>query len=384
MIDEIALLRESDDAFPDLDEVRLEAIRASLDDAIAQEQSAAESHSSHRHRSWFIGAAAAAVVAAIALPVALFGGSAPRSGSHIGQTNTVETILARLADVAIAQPATVPPGQGQFQYTASIEANQSCGESPSSLSSYCALVPEQRQIWIGSDGSGRILETFGTPEFLAPAEQAAWVAAGSPPLGNGTSDTSFGPNSLSDGPSSLANAPTDPTALKTAIEDRSLEGGPPGSAEDFTQIGDLLRETDASPALRSAVFQVASELPGIVLLGSVADHDGRSGVGLAMDLNGVRNELVFDVSTSALMGEQSVALVDGPDGYQGVTAGTVLGWTVYESSGIVNSISVTPSGTAPSAPPVTCRAAPAGTGLVPAPGTINGSMPAAIHCTTAR
>ena len=56
-----------------------------------------------------------------------------------------------------------------------------------------------------------------------------------------TSDTSFGPNTLSDGPSNLANAPTDPTALKAAIEDRSLEGGPPGSAEDFTQIGDLLR-----------------------------------------------------------------------------------------------------------------------------------------------
>ena len=32
----------------------------------------------------------------------------------------------------------------------------------------------------------RIRETFGAPEFLTPADKAAWAAAGSPPLGNGT------------------------------------------------------------------------------------------------------------------------------------------------------------------------------------------------------
>ena len=320
----------------------------------------------------------AAAAAAIALPVAISGGPAPRGGAHIRGT-----ILARLADVAIAQPPTVPPGPGQYQYTGSVEADQSCNLG---AGGYCALVPEQRQIWIGSDGSGRLRETFGAPEFLTPADKAAWESAGSPSLGNGTSDTSFGPNALSDGPSNLANAPTDPTALKAAIEDRSLEGGPPGSAEDFTQIGDLLRETDASPALRSALFQVASELPGIVLLGSVSDHDGRSGIGMAMDTNGVRNELIFDPATSALIGEQSVALVDSPDGYEGVKVGAVLGWTVYKSSGIVDSTSETPTGTAPSAPRVTCTVVPAGGGSRSAPGTTNGSLATATpapQCTTA-
>jgi len=293
MIDEIALLRDSC-TVPELDEGRIAAIRASLDAAIAKEGSAPASRLPHRRRPWLIAAAVAAVAAAIALPVALPAGPAPRGGVHAasggpaprGGVHAGGTILARLADVAIAQPPTVPPGPGQYQYTGSVEANQSCNLG---AGGYCALVPEQRQIWIGADGSGRLRETFGAPEFLTPADKAAWEAAGSPSLGNETSDTSFGPNALSDGPSSLAKAPTDPTALKAAIEDRSLEGGPPGSAEDFTQIGDLLRETDASPALRSALFQVASELPGIVLPGSVSDHDGRSGVGIAMDTNGVRN-----------------------------------------------------------------------------------------------
>ena len=281
MIDEIALLRESD-AVPELDEGRLAAIRATLDAAIAEERFAAAPRLPHRRRPWLVGAAVAAAAAAIALAVATSGGPAPRGGGvHAASGGPAPrvgahirgTILARLADVAIAQPPTVPPGPGQYQYTGSVEADQSCNLGAGGC---CALVPEQRQIWVGADGSGRIRETFGAPEFLTPADKAAWEAAGSPSLGNGTSDTSFGPNALSDGPSSLANAPTDPTALKAAIEDRSLEGGPPGSAEDFIQIGDLLRETDASPALRSALFQVASELPGIVLLGSVSDHDGRS------------------------------------------------------------------------------------------------------------
>ncbi|MGH8987447.1 MAG: CU044_5270 family protein, partial [Acidimicrobiales bacterium] len=295
-------------------------------------------------------AGAAAVAAAIAIPVALAGSPTPGQGGH---RQPGVSILARLADVAMAQPATVPPGPGQYQYTASVEANQACQVG---TGQYCALVPEQRQIWIGADGSGRIRETFGAPEFLTSANEAAWKAAGSPPLGNGTSDTTFGPHALADGPGPLTKAPTNPAALKTAIENRSLEGGPPGPAEDFTQIGDLLRETDASPALRRAAFTVASELPGIVTLGNVTDHDGRSGIGMAMDSHGVRHELIFAPETSALMATETVALVDSPDGYSGVTAGTVLGWTVYTSSGIVNSLDATPTGTAPPAPPVTCTA----------------------------
>ena len=216
MIDEIALLRESD-GVPQLDEGRLAAIRAALDAAIAEERFAAAPRLPHRRRPWLVGAAVAAAAAAIALPIATSAGPAHRGAAQIRGT-----ILARLADVAIAQPPTVPPGPGQYQYSGSVEADQSCNLG---AGGYCALVPEHRQIWIGSDSSGRLRETFGAPEFLTPADKAAWEAAGSPSLGNGTSDTSFGPNALSDGPSSLANAPTDPTALKAAIEDRSLEGG---------------------------------------------------------------------------------------------------------------------------------------------------------------
>ena len=84
---------------------------------------------------------------------------------------------------------------------------------------------------------------------------------------------------------------------------RRIEGGPPGPAEDFVQVGDLLRETDASPALRAAIYQVAAKIPGVVALGTVTDHAGRSGIGLAYDDHGVQSALIFDPATSALLGE---------------------------------------------------------------------------------
>lgn len=327
---------------------------------------------------------AAAIGAAIAVPMVLTGG--PTTGQG-GPGRPGGSVLARLADVAVAQAAAVPPGPGQYQYTSSVEADQSCAVV--GQAEYCALVPGQRQIWVGADGSGRIRETFGAIEFFTPAAKAAWQAAGSPPLGGSqTSDTTFGPHGLADGPS-LAKAPTNPAELKAAIEDRSLEGGPPGAAADFTQIGDLLRETDASPALRSAAFQVASELPGIVQLGSVTDHDGRSGIGVAMDSHGVRNELIFAPGTSALMATQGVALVDSPDGYTGVKAGTLLDWTVYLSSGIVGSLDVTPTGNAvPPAPPVqpapSAQSAPctpvSASGTSAAPGTTGSPRPTKTIC----
>ena len=120
------------------------------------------------------------------------------------------------------------------------------------------------------------------------------------------------------------------------------------------QIGDMLRETDASPTLRAAIFEVAEGIPGVVVLGTVPDHSGRRGIGVGrVGDDGVEQEYVFDSTTSAFLGEEMVAT--RPDASTGgAPAGTVLGWAVYESHGIVGSLSQTPTGSAPPAPPVSC------------------------------
>jgi hypothetical protein len=224
-------------------------------------------------------------------------------------------------------------------YTSSVAAYTSStldGPHP-----YTVLYPQNRQIWIAPNGSGRILETVGQAAFLSPKDRADWVAAGSPDLAEPPSDESYGPGGLSDGPTDLTTLPTDPAALRTMISSRRIEGGPPGPAEDFTQIGDLLRETDAPPALRAALLQVAAGLPGIEELGTVTDHEGRRGVGVAYVSGGARHELIFDPKNSSLMGEQDVVVAASP-GSEPV--GTMVAWAVYLRSGVVDSVSQVPQG----------------------------------------
>jgi hypothetical protein len=207
-----------------------------------------------------------------------------------------------------------------------------------------------------------------------------------PPLVGPPSDERFGPGGLSTGPVDLSKLPTDPAKLAALISSRKVEGGPPGPAEDFVQVGDLLRETSASPELRAALFKVAAGIPGVKLLGTVTDSDGRSGTAIAFPhaargdeektIGGgsvpasgasatpspapsdststspspsapaipapgagshgtVLNELIFDPDTGGLLAEQTVLV--RPDG-----STKLLLWSDYLLSGVVDSVSDIP------------------------------------------
>jgi hypothetical protein len=107
-----------------------------------------------------------------------------------------------------------------------------------------------------------------------------------------------------------------------------LDGGKPSPGEDFTHIGDLLRESDASPALRAAAYRAAATIPGVKLLGPTKDHLGRTGVGIGYSNGLAINELILDRQTSALLGEQTVDNATGK----------VDDWSAYRTSKIVNGI----------------------------------------------
>ena len=118
------------------------------------------------------------------------------------------------------------------------------------------------------------------------------------------------------------------------IEDRTIVGGPPGDAETFTLVGDLLRETYASPAVRAALYEVAADLPGVELVGNVRDASGRPGIAVAYDHDGARNELIFDPETAVMLGESTVVTDAGA---MGLPVGTVVSSAVYLASGVVDS-----------------------------------------------
>jgi len=106
------------------------------------------------------------------------------------------------------------------------------------------------------------------------------------------------------------------------------------------QVGDLLRETDAPPDLRAALYRAAAGLPEVKSLGTMTDELGRRGVGLAIDGAGIRHELVFSAATSALLAERDV-LVGRARGIQ-AAIGTVLDWSAYSAGEVVDGLPAAP------------------------------------------
>jgi hypothetical protein len=105
---------------------------------------------------------------------------------------------------------------------------------------------------------------------------------------------------------------------------RRIDGGPRTAGEDFVHVGDFLRETDAPPKIRAAIYRAAALIPGIRLLGSVRDHDGRRGLGIAYTSHRSTSELIFDRQSGELLGEQAT----GRLGY----------WAVYLRERLVNQL----------------------------------------------
>jgi hypothetical protein len=254
------------------------------------------------------------------------------------------SVTGSLRDLVLAayrQRAVPVPRPGQFQYTDSVSLQLTEFDEANGLN-FSVRYSQHRQIWLGPDGAGRLVQSNTDPRFPTPADRANWVASGSPSLAESPVDTT-----LSDKPMDLTKLPTDPARLARLIASRKIEGGPPGPAEDFVQVGDLLRETSAPPALRAALFQVAVGIPGVQVVRGAADHDGRPGIALERDqsfgrgrgkVTVERSELIFDPATSALLGEEYGAVSPATG------ALTDISWTVYLRSLIVDSnTSVTPA-----------------------------------------
>jgi hypothetical protein len=338
MTDELDLLREhGGEPAPPSEESRASARRA-LARAIELERQRdpiatrrqRRVRRSRRRLGWTARVGAVAVTAVLAVAVA----SALRSGSTAGPPPAAATVLEQLARVAARQPSAVP-GPGQFLYTATHARTGATSVTAGGI--VCEVkFTEYRQNWVAANGEGLFVETDGPPEYSSAHDRANCRSA--PEQGNaaGASYTWAAPGCLSIEPIPLRRLPTDPATLRARLLTGKVEGGPPGPAEAFIQVADLLRNSDASPALRAALYRAAAGLPGVRFLGTVTDELGRRGLALAIDSHGVRHELLFAPGTSALLAEREIVIA--PARGSGERAGTVAGWTAYLPHRVVDAL----------------------------------------------
>jgi hypothetical protein len=268
--------------------------------------------------------ATAAVAAAVVLAVSLLS-----SGPATGPSPAVAAVLQHLARIAARGPSLVP-GPGQYLYVDSVNDYPAIQMLPHGAGCIAYGV-NHRQIWIAADGSGLLRQTSGPATFTSAHDRALCLRAESKSaLAAGTSNMWFADQCFQLGPTNdMQSLSTNPRTLLRQM--RKIDGGPRDPGEDFKRVGDFLRETDARPALRAALYRVAALIPGVELLGIVRDHSGRRGLGVAFTSHGFRNELIFNPRTAALLGERGIGKAPGSGSWAVYIDSRVVGRVPYPS-----------------------------------------------------
>ncbi|HTG46772.1 MAG TPA: CU044_5270 family protein [Actinomycetota bacterium] len=307
-----------------------------------------------RRRRWVVPAAvAAAVVLALVLPAVI------PLGRPGGPDPAAAALLRKFSTLAAHLPAEPAPLPGQYVYTRSTMTESFLFVSATGVR-FAYTVPVTTTQWLGTDASGRQVHVWGQPTFASPQDRAAYEAFRATNDGAAkpwtfewgtTDDERYGPGQLFWRDTS--QLPTDPAALGSMIEDRSIVDGPKGDWESFVLATDLLRDSYARPELRAALFTYMSTLPGIELGGATHDAAGRPGIVLSSTHDGSRYEVVFDRRTGRILEERDVILTDsdadrvsqngGPGEYGYARAGSVFYRTTYLVSGaVVDSVTDVP------------------------------------------
>jgi len=266
-----------------------------------------------------------AVAALVALALS-YGSPSHRPGAPARPGTTAAAVLGRAALTAARQPAAVVPGPGQYVYVETIEGQRmSAGVETPGGTATSGICPQTVQVWAAPDGSGREVASAPT----------------GPSCYGGIPSQTFGKGQQLDGDvyPRAADLPTDPAALRQFIV-RHFEDGKEEVGATFHFAGTFL-QSGAPPEIRAALFRMIQGLPGIESLGPMTDRLGRHGIGVGFTEYGVRDVLIFDPATSAVLEREGIAAdpaqIAVPPGNPEFSAGELINYTVYKASGVVNS-----------------------------------------------
>jgi hypothetical protein len=110
-------------------------------------------------------------------------------------------------------------------------------------------------------------------------------------------------------PAQLSGLPTDPDAMFKYLYRVSSEDWEVGLSADqlaVARVGDVVAGSLASPAVLTAVYRAAERIPGVMVAADMVDVTGRHGVALVRTADHIRTELIFDRTTYAYLGSNTV------------------------------------------------------------------------------
>lgn len=172
------------------------------------------------------------------------------------------------------------------------------------------LRPEVREVWIGGAGTGRVVVTYGDPEFLSPQDRDTFYATG---LADRYRTTTEEISSIEAADESRFDWSGNVRQLEAEMWRQVAGLGDPSreEAEMLRLAARLIRENEDHPERRSAVLRVIADLPGIQV---TADGDT---VGVSVDYDDgerpLRLRYEFDAHTAHLVGERVETRGDQPE-----------------------------------------------------------------------
>ncbi len=267
---------------PDPDAAALAAGRRRLDDRVRGAQAAVRLHRSRARRRRLglslVGAAATVALAVALVPWSPFGGTAEARAAEV---------LVVAGQAAAAQPDTTV---GTPPYWHTVTTYAQVGEGATGTE-------HRRESWMARTEPGLLLDEG--------------VDAGEP-IGLGGAAFQVGGTTVDW--AGLDALPTDPAALRDLLYTDLPESSRSQDDLAFDQITALLVESPASPALRAALWTVASQIGGVRLVGEVTDAAGRTGTALDQTIEHAgatrTHRLVVDPDAGTLL--ERIDTYDGP------------------------------------------------------------------------
>lgn len=317
-MDGIALLRQLRSDFPEPTEEALALGRAALHARFAE----VTNEVTPKRWPWVMAAAAAAAVIAAAAvvvpviwPIATYPAAADvlRGAAEVSATDVDPSVApGEYLVIESTNAVSVTAGKPDGGMVAWLERSDSSVYVPADVGAE----------WVWERGAGVPYSFFG-PQAEAFASQVPGTPAETTRAAGGRF---FG--EPPEYPIEFLNKlPHDPEALLESIYARGAGAGPSREGQAFTDIIEILASGLATTELRTALYEAAALIPGVFVLDSATDLDGRPGIALGRleSVNDLRHEMILDQQSGLFLGHRVVTVTG--NSAADIPAGAVLEWS---------------------------------------------------------